>query len=170
MPIWNQAKKDKKEDKQTGTKSFNEIKKESGTIPSIISDGTEFKGNVKSCAEIQIDGGLNGNVKADKVLIGINGNVRGNITAQFLRICGRIEGEIKAETLHLVKTASVKGNVYKKTISIEPGAKLIGNINDFEAGIIPSKVVKLQRKSPNKEDYKKKDKGRIKKNSFTKIE
>ena len=28
MPIWNQAKKDKKEDKQTGTKSFNEIKKE----------------------------------------------------------------------------------------------------------------------------------------------
>ena len=156
MPIWNQAKKDKKEDKQTGTKSFNEIKKESGTIPSIISDGTEFKGNVKTSAEIQIDGGLNGNVKADKVLIGINGNVRGNITAQFLRICGRIEGEIKAETLHLVKTASVKGNMYKKTISIEPGAKLIGNINEFEGVTTSSKVVKLQRKNSKKDNLIKK--------------
>ena len=155
MTVWSQDKKDKKEDKQTGTKSFNEIKKESGTIPSIISDGTEFKGNVKSCAEIQIDGGLTGNVKADKVLIGINGNVRGNITAQFLRICGRIEGEIKAETLHLVKSASVKGNVYKKTISIEPGAKLIGNINEFEGVTTSGKVVKLQRKNSKKEDLKK---------------
>ena len=155
MTVWSQDKKDKKEDKQTGTKSFNEIKKESGTIPSIISDGTEFKGNVKSCAEIQIDGGLTGNVKADKVLIGINGNVRGNITAQLVRICGKIEGEIKAETLQIVKTASVKGNVYKKTISIEPGAKLIGNINEFEGGTISSKVVKLQRKNSKKEDLKK---------------
>ena len=155
MTVWSQDKKDKKEDKQASSKGFNEIKKESGAIPSIISDGTEFKGNVKSCAEIQIDGGLNGNVKADKVLIGINGNVRGNITAQFLRICGRIEGEIKAETLHLVKSASVKGNVYKKTISIEPGAKLIGNINEFEGGTISSKVVKLQRKNSKKEDLKK---------------
>ena len=156
MPIWNQGKKDKKEDKQTGTKSFNEIKKESGTIPSIISDGTEFKGNVKSCAEIQIDGGLNGNVKADKVLIGINGNVRGNITANFLRICGKIEGEIKAETVQIVKTGSVKGNLYKKTISIEPGAKLIGNINEFEGVTTSSKVVKLQRKNSKKDNLIKK--------------
>jgi len=156
MTIWSQDKKDKKENKQVGSKTFNEIKKESGSIPSIISDGTEFKGNVKTCAEIQIDGGLSGNVKADKVLIGINGNVRGNITAQFLRICGRIEGEIKAETLHLVKTASVKGNVYKKTISIEPGAKLIGNINEYEGVTIPSKVVKLQKKNSKKEDLIKK--------------
>ena len=89
MPIWNQDKINKKEDKQASSKTFNEIKKESGVIPSIISDGTEFKGNVKTSAEIQIDGGLNGNVKADKVLIGINGNVRGNITANFLRICGK---------------------------------------------------------------------------------
>ena len=156
MPIWNQDKINKKEDKQGSSKTFNEIKKESGVIPSIISDGTEFKGNVKTSAEIQIDGGLNGNVKADKVLIGINGNVRGNITAQFLRICGKIEGEIKAEILHLVKTASVKGNVYKKTISIEPGAKLIGNINEFEGVTIPNKVVKLQRKNSKKVDIKKK--------------
>ena len=156
MPIWNQDKINKKEDRQGSSKTFNEIKKESGVIPSIISDGTEFKGNVKTSAEIQIDGGLNGNVKADKVLIGINGNVRGNITAQFLRICGRIEGEIKAETLHLVKTASVKGNMYKKTISIEPGAKLIGNINEFEGVTIPNKVVKLQRKNSKKVDIKKK--------------
>ena len=152
MPIWSPDKKDKKENKQANSKTFNEIKKESGAIPSIISDGTEFKGNVKTGAEIQIDGGLNGNVKANKVLIGINGNVRGNITAQLVRICGKIEGEIKAETLQIVKTASVKGNVHKKTISIEPGAKLIGNIHEFEGGTVPSKVIKLQRKNSNKKE------------------
>ena len=150
MAIW--KKNNKKEGKYNppDSKLFKEIEKERGTIPSIISEGSEFKGNIKTSGEIQIDGVLNGNVRAKQVVVGVNGNVRGNVTANFLRICGKIEGEIRAETLEIVKTATVKGNVFKKTISIESGSKITGNINELENGT--AKILKLQRKSPDKNE------------------
>ena len=152
MAIW--KKNNKKEGKYNppDSKLFKEIEKDRGTIPSIISEGSEFKGNIKTSGEIQIDGVLNGNVRAKQVVVGINGNVHGNITANFLRICGKIEGEIRAETLEIVSSASVKGNVYKKTISIESGSKIIGNINELES--TTAKIFRLQRKSPGKEETK----------------
>ena len=152
MAIW--KKNNKKEGKYNppDSKLFKEIEKDRGTIPSIISEGSEFKGNIKTSGEIQIDGVLNGNVRAKQVVVGITGNVRGNVTANFLRICGKIEGEIRAETLEIVSSASVKGNVYKKTISIESGSKIIGNINELES--TTAKIFRLQRKSPGKEETK----------------
>ena len=150
MAIW--KKNNKKEGKYNppDSKLFKEIEKDRGTIPSIISEGSEFKGNIKTSGEIQIDGVLNGNVRAKQIVVGVNGNVRGNVTANFLRICGKIEGEIRAETLEIVSSASVKGNVFKKTISIESGSKVTGNINELES--TTAKIFKLQRKSPDKEE------------------
>ncbi len=150
MAIW--KKNNKKEGKYNppDSKLFKEIEKDRGTIPSIISEGSEFKGNIKTSGEIQIDGVLNGNVRAKQVVVGVNGNVRGNVTANFLRICGKIEGEIRAETLEIVSSATVKGNVFKKTISIESGSKVTGNINELES--TTAKIFKLQRKSPGKDE------------------
>ena len=150
MAIW--KKNNKKEGKYNppDSKLFKEIEKERGTIPSIISEGSEFKGNIKTSGEIQIDGVLNGNVRAKQVVVGINGNVRGNVTANFLRICGKIEGEIRAETLEIVSSASVKGNVYKKTISMEAGSKIVGNINELEG--TTAKIFRIQKERAGKEE------------------
>ena len=150
MAIW--KKNNKKEGKYNppDSKLFKEIEKNRGTIPSIISEGSDFKGNIKSSGEIQIDGVLNGNVRAKQVVVGITGNVHGNITANFLRICGKIEGEIRAETLEIVSSASVKGNVYKKTISMEAGSKIIGNINELEGAT--AKIFRIQKERAGKEE------------------
>ena len=150
MPILKKNNKKKDKDNSSESKTFKVIENDKGTIPSIISEGSEFKGNVKTSAEIQIDGVLNGNVKAKQIVVGINGNVRGNLTASFSRILGKVEGEIRAETFEIVKTATVKGNVFKKTISIESGSKITGNINELENGT--AKILKLQRKSPDKNE------------------
>ena len=50
----------------------------------------------------------------------------------------------------MAASSSVKGNVYKKTISIEHGAKIIGNINELESGT--ARIFKLKRKIDNKEE------------------
>ena len=149
MVIW---KKNSKADSYNppDSKLFKEIAKDRGKIPSIISEDTEFKGNIKTPGEIQIDGVLNGNVRAKQVVVGINGNVRGNVTANFLRICGKIEGEIRAETLEIVSSASVKGNVYKKTISMEAGSKIVGNINELEGAT--AKIFRIQKEREGKEE------------------
>ena len=150
MAIWKKNNKIEGKYNPPDPKLFKEIEKDRGTIPSIISEGTEFKGNIKTSGEIQIDGVLNGNVRAKQVVVGITGNVHGNITANFLRICGKIEGEIRAETLEIVSSASVKGNVYKKTISMEAGSKIIGNINELEGAT--AKIFRIQKERAGKEE------------------
>ena len=150
MVIWKKNNKIEGKYNPPDSKLFKEIEKDRGTIPSIISEGSEFKGNIKTSGEIQIDGLLNGNVKAKQIVVGINGKVRGNITANFLRICGKIEGEIRAETLEIVTSASVKGNVYKKTISMEAGSKIIGNINELEGAT--AKIFRIQKERAGKEE------------------
>ena len=150
MAIWKKNNKIEGKYNPPDSKLFKEIEKDRGTIPSIISEGSEFKGNIKTSGEIQIDGVLNGNVRAKQVVVGITGNVRGNVTANFLRICGKIEGEIRAETLEIVSSASVKGNVYKKTISMEAGSKIIGNINELEGAT--AKIFRIQKERAGKEE------------------
>ena len=150
MVIWNKNNKKKGKYNPPDSKLFKEIEKDRGTIPSIISEGSEFKGNIKTSGEIQIDGVLNGNVRAKQIVVGVNGNVRGNVTANFLRICGKIEGEIRAETLEIVSSASVKGNLYKKTISMEAGSKIIGNINELEG--TTAKIFRIQKEREGKEE------------------
>ena len=150
MAIWKKNNKLEGKYNPPDSKLFKEIEKDRGTIPSIISEGSEFKGNIKTSGEIQIDGVLNGNVRAKQVVVGVNGNVRGNVTANFLRICGKIEGEIRAETLEIVSSASVKGNVYKKTISMEAGSKIIGNINELEGAT--AKIFRIQKERAGKEE------------------
>ena len=131
-------------------KLYKEMSKERGAVPSIISENSEFKGNIKTDGEIQIDGSLRGDVTAKQIVIGELGKIRGNITANFFRICGKVEGDIRAETIEISVTASVKGSIYKKTISIEHGAKVVGNINELES--TTAKIFKLQRKTENKEE------------------
>ncbi len=150
MPIWKKKNKKKDKNNSSDSKLFKEIEKDKDTIPSIISEGSEFIGNVKTSGEIQIDGVLNGNVKAKQIVVGINGNVHGNLTADISRILGKVEGKIRAEILEIVKTASVKGDIFKKTISIESGSKITGNINELES--VTAKILKLQKKSPEKEE------------------
>ena len=56
----------------------------------------------------------------------------------------RIDGEFNQSqtTIEITKTAIVKGHTFKKTISIEHGAKIVGNINELES--TTAKVFKLQ--------------------------
>ena len=150
MAIWKKNIKLEGKYNPPDSKLFKEIEKDRGTIPSIISEGSEFKGNIRTSGEIQIDGVVNGNIRAKQIVVGITGNVRGNVTANFLRICGKIEGEIRAETLEIVSSASVKGNVYKKTISMEAGSKIIGNINELEGAT--AKIFRIQKERAGKEE------------------
>ena len=144
---------------------YKEISKDRGAIPSIISENSEFKGNIKTDGEIQVDGTVRGNITAKQIILGESGKIQGNATASFFRICGRLEGNCRAETIEITKTAIVKGHTYKKTISIEHGAKIVGNINElenttakiFKLQTLTKKKPKLLKNSSNKEAKKLKE-------------
>ena len=95
--------------------------------PSIISSDMRVVGDVSSQGEIQIDGTVEGDIRAKSVLIGENADIKGEVMADQVRIHGRINGLIKSRDVHLARTAHVVGDILHESMSIENGAFLDGH-------------------------------------------
>jgi len=98
----------------------------SGPVPSIISDGTKFKGNVVSNGIIQIDGRVDGDISCDELIIGVKGNVVGTVTANNMFLYGVLQGTANVNELFIAKSAKLLGDAAHTTIAVEPGAYIDG--------------------------------------------
>jgi cytoskeletal protein CcmA (bactofilin family) len=105
--------------------------------PTIISADMHVDGNVASEGEIQIDGVVDGDVKAVKLSIGETGRIRGAVMADHMMVRGRIVGQIRAGFVTLTRTARVKGDIFHDTLAIEPGAQLEGHCKRLETAPQP---------------------------------
>ncbi len=108
---------------------------ESPTV-NLIGNHTFIKGDVKLDGDIRIDGTLIGSVNSKgKVVVGITGNIEGEIICKNADISGNIKAKVTvSELLSLKSTAKLTGDVTTNKLSIEPGAKFSGscNMNDPE--------------------------------------
>src|SRR6478752_8574227 len=98
------------------------------TSASIIAAGTTVEGDITSSGDIRIDGTLNGNIQCNaKVIIGSQGQVKGDITGQQADIMGKVNGTIRVKELLMLKGGSnVAGNLFASKLSIEPSANFNG--------------------------------------------
>ncbi len=97
---------------------------------SVISAGTEIKGNFTSSENLRIDGIIIGDVICKKrLVVGRNGLIKGKVTAASLGVEGKIEGEIHSEGEILLKTsAEVIGIVTAPKMEVEEGALFNGEL------------------------------------------
>jgi cytoskeletal protein CcmA (bactofilin family) len=98
------------------------------TSASIIASGTTVEGDITSSGDIRIDGTLNGNIQCSaKVIIGAQGQVKGDISGQQADIMGKVNGTIRVKELLMLKGGSnVAGNLFAAKLSIEPSANFNG--------------------------------------------
>ncbi|WP_262691761.1 bactofilin family protein [Kordiimonas aestuarii] len=94
--------------------------------PSIIGSDVEIEGNIRTVGELQLDGAIKGDLTCGGVVMGESGAVKGIITADTVTIRGTVNGEIRARSVRLEKSAVVEGDVYHESLSVEAGAKLTG--------------------------------------------
>lgn len=101
-----------------------------------ISASTQIEGDFHTSAPMRIDGRLLGNVTCeDKLVVGPDGFIDGNIQAQSIVIHGKVIGEVQASnTLVLEKTARVEGNIRTKVLSVEGGALFTGTAQVIRQG------------------------------------
>ena len=99
-----------------------------GTSATLISVGTELKGDVKSENDLRIDGVIYGNVtSSSKIVVGPTGYVEGNINSRQADVTGRVAGDISVqELLQLRAKCSVQGNLSAATLQIDPSAVFNG--------------------------------------------
>ena len=92
------------------------------------------KANILNCnSSIEFDGTIffNGKVNGDltcKFLkSGSDSIISGNVNADWVFILGEVKGDVNANRVAIGPSAKVHGKVSYNSLSIEPGATIIGN-------------------------------------------
>jgi len=96
--------------------------------PSTLSSDLVIKGNLKTTGDIQIEGVVDGDIRAHLLTVGEGATVKGEIVADDVVVNGRIIGRVRGLKVRLTATARVEGDIIHKTIAIESGAHFEGSV------------------------------------------
>jgi cytoskeletal protein CcmA (bactofilin family) len=99
---------------------------------SVLSPDLTIVGNLKTTGDIQIEGTVEGDIRAHLLTVGEGATVRGEIVADDVVINGRIVGRVRGLKVRLTSTARVEGDIIHKTIAIESGAHFEGSVQRQE--------------------------------------
>ena len=97
------------------------------TVPSIISGDLVVKGTLVSAGDLQIDGRVEGDIRAGGLVIGDKASIEGDIIAEEATVRGHVQGSIRARKIQLCSTGRVQGNILHEALSMEAGAYFEGN-------------------------------------------
>jgi cytoskeletal protein CcmA (bactofilin family) len=120
---------------------FNNDKKSASSIPvnsstiapesgltCVIAKGTFIQGTIKTSENIRMEGHIKGQMFCEKKLVMDGGSlVEGDITAGESTIKGEVRGTVTVHnTLHLLESSFIKGDIKAKKLHVEEGAKYDG--------------------------------------------
>jgi cytoskeletal protein CcmA (bactofilin family) len=97
---------------------------------SIIAPGTKVQGDVETSSVLKIEGVVEGTIRgARQVLIGRQGEVKGDVHAREVVVGGKVDGTITAaERVEVQGASSVTGDIYTKSIVILEGGRVNGTV------------------------------------------
>ena len=96
--------------------------------PSTLSSDLHITGNLKTTGDIQVEGTVEGDIRAHLLTIGESATIKGEVIADDVVINGRIVGRVRGLKVRLTSTARVEGDIIHKTIAIESGAHFEGGV------------------------------------------
>ena len=94
-----------------------------------ISAGTVIKGEILSPTDIRIDGTFEGRVQSKgRVVVGESAVIKGDVVCENIDLWGKVEGNIFVkDTLSLMDSCVVTGNLHIRRLAVELGATFNGN-------------------------------------------
>ncbi|MGC8203474.1 bactofilin family protein [Aliiroseovarius sp. PTFE2010] len=129
--------------KDSGAHSAGKTPKSESSVPmstapktkapaSVLSTDLTVVGNLKSTGDIQIEGTVEGDIRAHLLTVGETATVRGEVVADDVVVNGRVIGRVRGLKVRLTSTARVEGDIIHKTIAIESGAHFEGSVQRQE--------------------------------------
>jgi cytoskeletal protein CcmA (bactofilin family) len=95
---------------------------------SVLSSDLHIQGNLKTTGDIQVEGVVEGDIRAHLLTVGETATIKGEVVADDVVINGRIVGRVRGLKVRLTSTARVEGDIIHKTIAIESGAHFEGSV------------------------------------------
>jgi cytoskeletal protein CcmA (bactofilin family) len=96
--------------------------------PSIISADVKLIGKVQSQGELDINGTIEGDVRAGSLTIGDSGAIHGEVVAESVVVRGSVEGRIRGRKVQLCTGSKVRGDIVHNSLAIEPNAVFEGAV------------------------------------------
>jgi cytoskeletal protein CcmA (bactofilin family) len=84
-------------------------------------------GQVNADGEIQLDGQIDGDVRAGALIVGEKASVKGEVVAESVTIRGRVLGSVRGRQVQLASTARIEGDIIHSALSVESGAFFEGH-------------------------------------------
>ena len=100
--------------------------------PSTLSSDLTITGNLKTTGDIQVEGKVEGDIRAHLLTVGETALIKGEVIADDIVVNGRVVGKIRGLKVRLTATARVEGDIIHKTIAIESGAHFEGSVQRQE--------------------------------------
>lgn len=107
---------------------FKSTAPKSKPAPSVLSSDLLVTGNLKTTGDIQIEGQVEGDIRAHLLTVGEGATVKGEVMADDVVVNGRVIGRVRGLKVRLTSTARVEGDIIHKTIAIESGAHFEGSV------------------------------------------
>jgi len=99
---------------------------------SVLSADLHITGNIKTTGDINIEGNVEGDIRAHLLTVGEGATVKGECIADDVVVNGRVVGKVRGLKVRLTATARVEGDIIHKTIAIESGAHFEGSVQRQE--------------------------------------
>jgi len=108
---------------------------------SILSSDLTVVGNLRTTGDIQVEGTVEGDIRAHLLTVGESATIRGEIVADDIVVNGRVVGRVRGLKVRLTSTARVEGDIIHKTIAIESGAHFEGSVQRQEDPLANGRTV-----------------------------
>ncbi|MEL6235348.1 MAG: polymer-forming cytoskeletal protein [Pseudomonadota bacterium] len=100
--------------------------------PSVLSSDLTVRGNVLTAGDIQVEGTVEGDIRAHLLTVGETATIKGEVVADDVVVNGRVMGRLRGIKVRLTSSARVEGDIIHKTIAIESGAHFEGSVSRAE--------------------------------------
>jgi cytoskeletal protein CcmA (bactofilin family) len=95
-------------------------------VVSVIGPDLAITGNLETTGEVRIEGDVQGDIHAGRIVVGAQGRVVGDLLADEIVIGGVVQGSIRGNTLTFQGASHIEGDVYHRKLAIEQGAYFEG--------------------------------------------
>lgn len=96
--------------------------------PSVISTDLKIQGNLITSGDIQVEGEIEGDIRAHLLTVGQSAVISGEVIADDIVVHGHVKGRVRGLKVRLTSSAQVEGDIIHKTIAIESGAHFEGSV------------------------------------------
>lgn len=96
--------------------------------PSVIASMAEMTGTLNTPEELHVQGRVEGDLRASKIVVCAGGVVKGGLTAEVIIIEGAVEGRVEGHDVLLCGGAVVSGEITHRTLGIDTTVAFEGHV------------------------------------------